>query len=214
MPDPPLTAAAITRWLTEASDRLHDARDELTALDAARGDADHGANMDRGFGAVARGLAEETFDTPQAVLLQASAMMRRSMGGTSGPLWSMALRRMGQVLGPAPEVDARVLGTALLEAGQGISELGGAAEGDNTMVDVLLPVGRELRDELNAGVSLPVALEHAADRAAELAQATADTASTRGRASYLGARAIGSADPGAISASIVVRALSSSLAVA
>jgi phosphoenolpyruvate---glycerone phosphotransferase subunit DhaL len=53
IPDTPLTAASMVGWLGEASRLLHEARDELTQLDAARGDADHGVNMDRGFQAVA-----------------------------------------------------------------------------------------------------------------------------------------------------------------
>jgi dihydroxyacetone kinase-like protein len=202
------------RWLTEASQRLHVARDELTALDAARGDADHGVNMDRGFDAVARALADEVSDTPQQALLRASTVLRRGMGGTSGPLWSIGLRRMGQALGAEPEPDARTLGAALVEMGPAISQLGGAVEGDNTMLDVLLPVARGLRDELDAGTSLPEALEHAADRAEQLALATATTGSNRGRASYLGDRAIGSADPGATSAAIIVRALRTAFTVA
>ncbi len=199
-------------WLTEASRLLHEARDELTELDAARGDADHGVNMDRGFKAVADALAEESFESPKAVLLHASAVLRRSMGGTSGPLWSAGLRRMGLALGAGPEVDSHLLGVALLDAAQGISELGGAKEGDNTMLDVLLPAGRELQERLEAGVPLLDAVERAGSDARRRAQATADRGSTKGRASYLGDRAIGAADPGAMSASIVLTALAAGVA--
>jgi dihydroxyacetone kinase-like protein len=207
MAEASISATSTVRWLTEASARLHDARDELTELDAARGDADHGANMDRGFQAVADGLAEESFESPHAVLLRASALLRRTMGGTSGPLWSVGLRRMALSLGTEPVVDARSLGAALLAAAEGISELGGAQEGDNTMVDVLLPVGRELKDRLEAGMPVADALARASSEARERAQATASRSSTKGRASYLGDRAIGVADPGATSASIIVTAL-------
>lgn len=193
-------------WLTEASRLLHESRDELTELDAARGDADHGVNMDRGFQMVAEALTAETFDSPQAVLLRAATVLRVGMGGTSGPLWSVGLRRMALALGTEPEVDPDRLGAALLDAAQGISDLGGANEGDNTMLDVLLPVGRGLQERLEAGADPGDALECAAADAEDLARSTADRSSSRGRASYLGDRAIGTADPGAVSAAIVVAA--------
>jgi dihydroxyacetone kinase-like protein len=210
--DVPLTAESIVRWLTQASRLLHEARDELTRLDAARGDADHGVNMDRGFQSVAETLAAETFESPRAVLLRASVVLRRSMGGTSGPLWSAGLRAMSVAFGDEDEVEARVIGTALQDAAAAISALGGAKEGDNTMLDVLLPVARDLDRDLAAGAPLHAALERAGCDAADLARATADRPSTRGRASYIGDRAIGSADPGATSAALVVLALGAVLA--
>lgn len=203
----------MTRWLAEASRLLHAARDELTELDAVRGDADHGVNMDRGFQTVAETLAIESFDTPQAVLLRAAAVLRAGMGGTSGPLWSLGLRRMALALGDEPEVEGRRLGAALLDAAQAMSDIGGAKEGDNTMLDVLLPVGRGLREQLEAGVSLRVAIDGAGSDADGLARATADRSSAKGRASYLGDRPIGTADPGAVSAAIVVTALRAAVAV-
>lgn len=209
--DASLTAESMVRWLSEASRLLHEARDELTELDAARGDADHGVNMDRGFQAVVTALSEESFDSPQAVLLRASTVLRRSMGGTSGPLWSAALRAMSRALGDGARVDCRRIAPALLDAAQAISALGGAKEGDNTMLDVLFPASRELARELDDGAPLDAALERTGVVAAELARATADHGSTRGRASYLGDRAIGSADPGATSAALVVIALRAAL---
>lgn len=200
-------------WLTEASRVLHAARDELTELDAARGDADHGVNMDRGFQAVAETLATESFDSPQAVLLRASAVLRAGMGGTSGPLWSVGLRRMAFALGDDPKVQGSRLGAALFDAAQGMSDIGGAKEGDNTMLDVLLPVGRELRERLEAGASLREAIDRAGSDARDLAQTTASRSSAKGRASYLGDRAIGTADPGAVSAAMVVSALRAVIAV-
>src|SRR5262249_17756232 len=147
--DPALTAESVVRWLREASRLLHAARDELTELDAARGDADHGVNMDRGFEAVVTALSQENFGSPQAVLMQASVVLRRSMGGTSGPLWSAGLRAMARALGDGARVDGRLIAPALLDAAEAISALGGAKEGDNTMLDVLFGASRELARELD-----------------------------------------------------------------
>jgi phosphoenolpyruvate---glycerone phosphotransferase subunit DhaL len=209
--DAPLTAASMVRWLSEASRLLHEARDELTELDAARGDADHGVNMDRGFQAVVTALTEENFDSPQAVLRRASAVLRRAMGGTSGPLWSAGLRAMSLTLGDGARVDGRMIAPALVAAAEAISALGGAQEGDNTMLDVLFPAGRELTRQLDEGTPLDAALQRTGVVAGDLARGTADRGATRGRASYLGDRAIGSADPGATSAALVVIALRAGL---
>jgi dihydroxyacetone kinase-like protein len=200
-------AAAMVRWLAQASTLLHAARDELTELDRVRGDADHGVNIDRGFEAAAAAAAEPGLDSPRAVLREAAKALGRTTGGTSGPLWAAALRRLGTGLGEEAVVPWPRFGGAFVAAAEELAELGDAREGDNTMVDVLLPVGRELRDRLESGTPVREVLELAGRAADDRARATADLPARKGRASYLGDRVLGSADPGAVSAAIVVRAL-------
>ena len=50
-------AAAVAAWLRAYAAAVAERRDELTELDAAIGDADHGVNMDRGMRAVVARLA-------------------------------------------------------------------------------------------------------------------------------------------------------------
>ena len=130
------------------------------------------------------------------------------MGGTSGPLWSAALRRAGRSIGDDP----RTLADALAAASAAVTEIGGAAEGDNTMLDALLPAARTLEHAFNHGAALPDALTAAAQAADRGAAATATRIATKGRASYPGERGLGSADPGATSAAIVIRSLHDALA--
>ena len=118
---------------------------------------------------------------------------------------------MALALGRGPG-GVRLLGAAFADAAEAISDMGGAKEGDNTMLDVLLPIGRELRARLEAGAPLLDAVEHASSTSRELAQATADRGSSKGRAAHLGDRAVGLADPGAVSASIIVAALREAIA--
>jgi dihydroxyacetone kinase len=92
---------------------------------------------------------------------------------------------------------------AVTEGCQAISELGGAAAGDRTMLDALLPFADTLKREQN--------LEHAVEAAEKAAETTAQMIPRRGRASYLGKRALGSPDPGAIAAAIWLRAVVDSL---
>jgi phosphoenolpyruvate---glycerone phosphotransferase subunit DhaL len=194
-----LDAAFAVAWMHAAATRLEAAVPLLTELDAARGDADHGVNMQRGFAAIAQRLEEAPPADAEAALLEASKVLRRTVGGTSGPLWSVALRRAGKALGAGEP-----LGDALAAAAAGVGEIGGAQEGDNTMLDALLPAARALRAEHG---SLREGVEAAAEAADAGAASTADRVATKGRASYLGERGVGSPDPGAASAAIVVRAL-------
>jgi dihydroxyacetone kinase-like protein len=194
-------------WMCAAAEALDAACPLLTELDAARGDADHGVNMRRGFGAIAKQLDEEPPTSAGAALLTGAKVLRRTMGGTSGPLWSAALRRAGRTLADDPDG----LAAALAAAAAAVAEIGGAQEGDNTMLDALLPAARELERQLAHEVPLPEAVEAAAVAAEAGAASTASRRATKGRASYLGDRGVGAPDPGATSAAIVVRALASAL---
>ena len=54
-----ITSAELETWLRASAAELKAHADELTALDSAIGDADHGTNMARGFAAVLDKLGEE-----------------------------------------------------------------------------------------------------------------------------------------------------------
>ncbi len=197
----------VVAWLHRAADRLHEERGRLTELDAARGDADHGVNMDRGFGAIGADLRSAPAAGPGEALLRASNAVRRAVGGTSGPLWSVALRRMGKSWPAPPAPTLSSLAVAIRAGASGVAELGGAAPGDGTMLDALLPAADALEQAAETGLDLDEGLRLAAAAALDGAVATADFVASKGRASYLGARALGSPDPGAVSAAIVISAL-------
>jgi phosphoenolpyruvate---glycerone phosphotransferase subunit DhaL len=201
-------AATVRRWLELAAVAIGERRDELTALDAAIGDADHGANMERGFQAVRAKLADLAPDAPPGrVLTTAGATLVSTVGGASGPLWGSALRRAGRSLGEAGSFDRDELVAALEAALAAVIELGGAREGDKTMVDALVPAIRGMRDCLQDGWELAEAVDAAARGAEAGARLTAPMRAARGRASYLGERSIGHQDPGATSVALVIDAL-------
>jgi dihydroxyacetone kinase phosphoprotein-dependent L subunit len=202
-----IDTAAIAAWLGRASESLHAARDELTELDRMRGDADHGVNIDNGF-AAAFAASQEPHASPNAALLAAGKALAAKAAGTSGPLWGAALERIADDIGTGAEVTWEQFSVGLIGAAEEMSDLGGAREGDNTMIDVIAPSGRLLRDRLAAGDPVAEAVAAAGETARELAAASADHAAKRGRAAYLGERAIGHPDPGCVSASIVIAALS------
>src|SRR5437870_5485508 len=147
-------AGTLHRWLEAAAESLHEHRDYLTQLDVAIGDADHGANMDRGFAAVVEKLDGLDGATPGKMLTMAGSTLVSKVGGASGPLWGTALRRAGRALGDGPTFDEQELAGALEAALAGVVELGAAEEGEKTMVDTLAPAVRTLRSELDQGTEL------------------------------------------------------------
>ncbi|MFE9609789.1 dihydroxyacetone kinase subunit DhaL [Streptomyces sp. NPDC006012] len=192
-----LDADFFRRWMTVTAASIDRETERLTALDSAIGDADHGANMQRGFHAVTAALEKEAPDTPGAVLALAGRRLVSTVGGASGPLYGTLLRRTGKALGDAAEVEPAQFAEALRAGVEGVMALGGAAPGDKTMIDALLPAV----DALGGGF--------AAARAAaeEGAVATTPLQARKGRASYLGERSIGHQDPGATSSALLVAAL-------
>jgi dihydroxyacetone kinase-like protein len=206
-------AATVRRWLRDCSSTITAQRDGLTELDAAIGDADHGANMARGFAAVEakiEGLDDGT--PPGRLLLAAGSTLVSTVGGASGPLWGTALRRVGKALGDEPEVSGGELCAALGVGVAAVAELGGAERGDKTMLDSLGPAVEALDAALGAGQPLGAALEAATAAAEEGMRGTIPLLARKGRASYLGERSIGHQDPGATSAALIVAALARAVA--
>lgn len=197
--------ATATAWITRCADEVRAAEARLTALDAAIGDGDHGANLARGLAAAVSSLTDKAPDTPGGVLVAAGRGLVAKTGGASGPLYGSGLRKAGKALGDETDADAAQLGEALHAMQTGIQELGGAAEGDKTMIDALAPAVAAFRE------AAPDGLAQAARAAAEAAEAgvaaTVPLQARKGRASYLGERSIGHEDPGAASTAIILRAL-------
>ncbi|MFF7356355.1 MULTISPECIES: dihydroxyacetone kinase subunit DhaL [Streptomyces] len=192
-----LDADFFRRWMAATAASVHREADRLTALDSAIGDADHGSNLQRGFTAVRAALEKEAQDTPGAVLTLAGRQLISTVGGASGPLYGTLLRRTGKALGDAAEVSTEQLAEALRAGVDGVMALGGAAPGDKTMIDALVPAVDALGDGFAA----------ARAAAEEGAVATTPLQARKGRASYLGERSIGHQDPGATSSALLIAAL-------
>ncbi|MFB7734476.1 dihydroxyacetone kinase subunit DhaL [Streptomyces sp. NPDC056112] len=192
-----LDADFFRRWMTATAASVAREAEWLTALDSPIGDADHGSNLQRGFTAVRAALDKEAPQTPGAILVLAGRQLISTVGGASGPLYGTLLRRTGKALGDAAEVSEKQLAEALRAGVDGVMTLGGAAPGDKTMIDALVPAVDALGDGFAA-----------ARAAAEAgAEATTPLLARKGRASYLGERSIGHQDPGATSSALLIAAL-------
>ncbi len=202
-----MDAGFFRAWMAEIAAVVEIQRDHLTQLDAAIGDADHGINLSRGFGAVQAALEQAETPTPGSVLVLAGTTLISKVGGASGPLYGTAFRHAGKALGDSNEVDLAVLAAGLEAALAGVQKLGAANEGDKTMVDALAPAASAFSKAVAEGASAADALAAVADAARAGAQATIPMQAMKGRASYLGPRSVGHEDPGAASTALIMRAL-------
>jgi dihydroxyacetone kinase-like protein len=188
------TAIDLKRLIEAAAATIAAHADELTALDQAIGDGDHGYNMKRGFDALL-GEADALSAKPLPDALKAAGTkLVMTVGGASGPLFGTFLMALGKEL--PVELSRGDFAVAFGKAVDAVAARGKSEAGQKTMLDVLYPV----RDALAAGKS---GAEVAAV-AAQAADATIPMKAIRGRASFLGDRSIGHMDAGARSVSLLV----------
>lgn len=192
------------RLVVAAADTIRTHADELTTLDRAIGDGDHGINLRRGFDAVAEQTDELAALPLGGALEKAGVTLVMKVGGASGPLYGSLLIAMGKSLGDGP-VSVATIAEAFSEGVEKVKARGRSDAGAKTMLDVLVPV----RESLAANIDRPVpdiltTIQEVADTSLE---ATRDMVATKGRASFLGPRSRGHLDPGARSSTLLIRAV-------
>src|SRR3954464_6595207 len=140
-------------WVREFARSVAEHREELTALDSAIGDADHGTNLDRGMSAAVAALEASPPADPAALLKQVGMTLISKVGGASGPLYGTFFLRMAGALGTGPGDDGTFAGA--LRAGlDGVVARGKAEPGDKTMLDALVPACDALDAALSDGKPL------------------------------------------------------------
>ena len=188
--------------------------EELTELDRAIGDGDHGANLRRGFDAVAE-LAPELDSMPWGAALQKAGMtLVMKVGGASGPLYGSLLMGIGKSLAGGSEsgVPSPSAAADALQAGVDMVRQRGKSDvGEKTMLDVLVPVCEALRDGLSQSLPALRLLDDLGAAAARGLESTRALQARKGRASFLGERSVGHLDPGARSSQIIVESVCASL---
>ncbi len=189
----------LQRLIAATTATIAENADELTALDQAIGDGDHGVNMKRGFDALAA-AAEEIAALPLAGALQKAGMtLVMTVGGASGPLYGSLLMGMGKAVSQDGETDVAAM---LAEGVEAVKKRGKSEAGEKTMLDVLVPVLAALKAA--AAEESTAAARAAADHGLA---ATKDMLATKGRASFLGERSVGHLDPGARSSALLIHSV-------
>jgi dihydroxyacetone kinase-like protein len=198
------TAPEVASWIRAFAAVVGEEKDELTRLDQAIGDADHGINMDRGMRAVVEKLDGEEPGDVGGIMKAVAMTLISKVGGASGPLYGTFFLQFGTTAGAAAELSPDGWADCFDAAVAGVQARGKAEPGDKTMLDALLPAGEALRAALGEGAGLGAALARAAAAADEGKTATIPLVARKGRASYLGERSAGHQDPGATSSALLV----------
>jgi dihydroxyacetone kinase-like protein len=189
-----------------AAERVIASAPELTALDQAIGDGDHGANMKRGFEAVLGKLDAIGAQPLDEALKALGKTLVMTVGGAAGPLYGSFFMAAGDALSRSkrlPEDLAEVFGSGV----NAVSARGRSQPGEKTMLDVLFPV----LEVLKAEAGRPDLIERVRAAASEATARTVPMQATKGRASFLGARSIGHVDPGARSSCVLLHAVCNTL---
>jgi phosphoenolpyruvate---glycerone phosphotransferase subunit DhaL len=175
-------------------------------LDAVVGDGDFGYSLARGFEIVLSDWDGLEYDDVSGLLKKTAIILSKRIGGTSGPIWGTAFLRAGGALNDTPDPSAEQVIAAIRAAIEGVKQRGNSDLGDKTLLDALVPATDELEASLDQEGD--VALERAAAKARESAEATKGMLAQRGRAAYTGDRSRDSVDAGAVGVAVMFEAVS------
>ncbi len=202
---PNISSDQIFTWIGRFAAHIAEQKDYLTQLDAAIGDADHGANMHRGLQAVLAKKAELQNSDIGAMLKGVAMTLISTVGGASGALYGTFFLQASTLAGGRTELSPSEFGSVLEKGLAGIVLRGKAALGDKTMIDALQPAIKAYKLSIDSDETLEQALSKAVIAAEEGLKSTVPLVARKGRASYLGERSAGHPDPGATSTLILFR---------
>lgn len=183
-----MNSEMIIKTIKAISQTIDQHAEELTELDRKIGDGDHGINLKRGFDAIKENLDNLKDKTPKEIFQACAMSLMTKVGGSSGPLLATAFLEFAK--------NSDNFAAAILAASNGIKMRGKATFGEKTMVDVLEPFALTYNEELNKGTDKINAMENALTEAKKHLDNSKNIVATKGRASYLGQRSIGTTDPG------------------
>lgn len=202
-----MTSSLIVACLEAVHSSIVANESNIESLDRAIGDGDHYLNVRRGCQALLA-IREDLARVPPAEALNAMGMkLLSTIGGASGPLISSFFIAMGKCLRGNLEPTRADIAYAFAAGVESIKQRGKADLGEKTMLDVLIPVSRLLAKLSDASVPLSDLCEQVNDEATRGMLATRDMVATKGRAHYLGDRALGHIDPGCKTCEVIIAAV-------
>jgi dihydroxyacetone kinase-like protein len=200
---------SLGRMFQNISESIEDAKDHLSALDGAIGDADHGVTMSIGFQAVKTELGRRDLEglAPAEVMNLAATAFLNSVGASTGPLYATGFRRAGQALKDATAATPEAQAALISGIAAGVRERGKGQRGDKTMLDAWIPAAEAAVDATRRSTDSEQMWQAILAAAEAGAASTGSMVAARGRAARLGERALGHIDPGAASAVVILKAM-------
>jgi len=195
----------VVAWIKAVAGMIAKNSSYLTELDSAIGDADHGANMERGFKAVINKLPEVGDKDIGTIFKTVGMTLLSTVGGAGGPLYGTWFLQAGMKTAGKMELTLADWTEALEASLNGIVMRGKAELGDKTMVDALTPAVNALKQAIQENQQISTALVLSADSAQKGMEGTIPLVARKGRASYLGERSAGHQDPGATSTYLMLK---------
>ena len=200
------------RMIRAAADKIRANRDDLSKLDSAIGDGDHGMTIARAMGIAEKVIAESDKKELKGLLKDVGWGVMGVDGGATGPLLGSFLMGLGNGIDELETIDCPML-AAMFEAGlAAVRRQSKAQIGDKTLMDALLPAVNAMRRAADEGKSIREALQQAANAAEDGAISTKEFKARFGRAKNLGERTIGCQDPGATSMALIFQGFFEGLA--
>ncbi len=193
--------------LTAMGSKMEEHKAYLTELDNAIADGDHGINMARGFAAAKEKLPALADKDIGTVLKTVGMTLVSVVAGSAGPLYGTAFMKSGMVMAGKEEMDTGDLLACLKASVEGIMMRGKATRGEKTMLDAMIPAQEAIGQALAAGQTAKEAIAAGVQAGWDGVEFTKTIAATKGRASYIGERSIGHADPGAVSFTYLLEAV-------
>ena len=200
----------VCQMLMSATGQIRANHELLSQLDAAVGDGDHGTTILRTMEAVAKAIEDNQSTKLNELLGKIAWAVMDCDGGSTGPLLGSLFMGMGSAVGDKADLDCAAV-VAMFEAGiLKLAKQSRAVVGDKTMMDAFLPALDAMKAAASSG-DIQNVLQQAAAAAAAGAEATKEFRAKFGRARNLGDRVIGHVDPGAVSASLILKGCSEAL---
>lgn len=184
---------------------IQENRNYLSDIDGLIGDGDHGINMSKGFTMAGEAVtADMTFGEAMKTL---GDTLLNEIGGSMGPLYGSFFRKCAKTVKGSETIDAPLFSSMLHAGLDGVMEIGGAKEGDKTLVDCLAPSVRAFDAEFASSSDFVKALSAASEAAEQGKEATKGMMARVGRASRLGERSVGVLDAGSTSCCIILKTM-------
>lgn len=182
-------------------------RDELCRLDSFVGDGDHGYTVERGFQAVRDTVKEKEYTSPREVFEDTGDILADSMGGAIGLIIGSLFTGGASELENGPEIDAKGFAVFFSSGLEEIKLVGGAKEGDRTLIDALSPASEAFSTAQKEEKSLVECFQSAAEAARKGAESTKNMTAKKGRAKFLQEKSVGYTDAGSVTMTIIIEAM-------
>lgn len=188
-------------------DETISSKELLCNLDSYVGDGDHGFTVERGFSAVKKLLDDGTFNNPKEVFEAVGDTLAESMGGAIGLIIGGLFSGGAKAMDDNSEITVDAMYRLLKNGLEEIKIIGGANEGDRTLIDALSPACAAYKRKMDSGSNLAECLNGAAIAAHDGAESTAKMIAKKGRAKFLNNASLGYIDAGSVTMETVIKAM-------